>query len=133
MKVNRIAISLFLLVHHVIAILHGGAHTDLAIFLPPYKDFFVIAVMIILPIIAIILVWTRLVRWGLLLLACSMAAALLFDVYHHYILVSPDNIAHLPHGTDEQHMHFTWTANAIAALQFIGTLWAGYLFVKSDR
>jgi hypothetical protein len=47
-----------------------------------------------------------------------MFGSLLFGVYHHYILVSPDHVAHLPAG-DSQGL-FRLTAAAMAVVELAG-------------
>ena len=127
MRPQAIIVTVFLILHHAVAVMHGGVHTALEIFLPAAKNSFVIGIIIVLPILAVILVWTQFATAGLLVLMICMAGALVFDVYHHYILVSPDNIAHLPQGAHDQHAQFVWTAHALAVLQITGTGLAAYL------
>jgi hypothetical protein len=52
----------------------------------------------------------------------SMLGALLFGAYHHYVLVSPDNIGHLPSGSPESHSQFIASAAAIALLELTSAL-----------
>ena len=131
MKYQAIIVTLFVVIHHAIAAIHGGAHTDLQILLSPAQNGFVYIGIIALPLIAVILVWTRFATTGLVVLLISMAGALVFDIYHHYILVSPDNIAHLPHGPAHHHHQFIWTAHALAVLQAIGVVLAAYLLQRA--
>ena len=52
-----------------------------------------------------------------------MLAALAFGAVHHYVLVSPDHVAHLPEG-DAQGL-FRATAAAMLVLEAAGA-WAGW-------
>jgi hypothetical protein len=104
-------------VHLVATLWHGDAHQRLAIDLPPVKNVFVYLVILVAPVVAAVLVWTRRLEVGLGLFTFSMLGALLFGVYHHYVLVSPDNVAHLPHGAPRDHAHFITSAAAIALLE----------------
>ena len=76
-----------------------------------------------------ILVWTRLARWGYLLLALSMAGALGFGIYHHYIAVSSDHVAHLPPG-DAQTM-FQATAALLVLAESLAVAIGIYGYRKS--
>jgi len=42
--------------------------------------------------------------------------------YHHYILVSPDNVAHLPEGAAEAHARFISSAGISALLELASAL-----------
>jgi hypothetical protein len=57
---------------------------------------FIYAVVLGSPLVAAAFLWTRLALLGLLLLAASMAGALLFGVYHHYLAISPDHVVNVP-------------------------------------
>ena len=85
---------------------HGNAHTELAIALSPENNAFVLIVIFIAPLVAASIVWTRFALVGLWMFFLSMLGALLFGAYHHYILVSTDNIGHLPHGSANAHSTF---------------------------
>lgn len=122
-----ILITAVLTIHHVVAYLHGEVHSDIPVILSSWQNLFIYVVTMILPIVAVGLVWTRYALNGFLLLALSMAGSLLFGIYHHYILVSPDNIAHLPAAPIELHSQFIWTAHALAILQAVGGILAIYL------
>ena len=131
---QRSVITALVAVHLVASFWHGGAHTELSVDLSPIQLTFVISVILLAPIAAGVLVWTRFVTIGLWLLLLSMAAALLFGVYHHYILVSPDNIAHLPDGTHEAHAGFIGSAASLALLELAAALYGAFcLGVRSAR
>ncbi|HVO27630.1 MAG TPA: hypothetical protein VMW56_28815 [Candidatus Margulisiibacteriota bacterium] len=86
------------LVHGVIAVLHGAAHTDLGIQMTAAENAFINVVIVAAPVVAAMALWTRFMRAGAILLAVSMAGSLLFGAYHHYAVISPDHVAHLPAG-----------------------------------
>ncbi len=125
--VHRSIITALVAVHLAANLWHGGAHTALAVDLPPEKLAFVIAVILIAPVVAAVLVWTRFLTVGVWLLLLSMLGALLFGVYHHYILVSPDNVAHLPNGPVEVQGRFIGSAALLAILELTGSLYAAYV------
>ena len=123
---TRIVITSLVVVHLVATLWHGNAHTQLGIGLPPWKTAFVFFVILIAPIVAGILVWTRYVPVGLWVLFLSMLGALLFGVYHHYVMVSPDNVGHLPAGSPESHTQFISSAAAIASLELAAALYGAF-------
>jgi len=113
-------------IHLVATLWHGSAHTTLGITLPPEKNLFVYIVILIAPLVAAVLVWTRYVSIGLWVFTLSMIGALLFGAYHHYVLVSPDNIGHLPPGSAEAHARFIDSAAAIALLELASALYGAF-------
>jgi hypothetical protein len=52
--------------------------------------------------------------------------ALLFGAYHHYILVSPDNIGYLPHAPADAHSTFIDSAAALALLELASALYGAF-------
>jgi hypothetical protein len=105
--------------HGVVVWFHGAAHKDLGVGLAPWEHLFVDVVILAAPVVALILVWTPLVRWGYLVLALSMFGALVFGVYHHYMAVSPDHVAHLPAG--DAQTAFKLTAALLVVTEAFGT------------
>jgi len=97
---NRFALAATLLVviHHLIAFVHGNAHEQLGVGLDPWQQAFVWVVITILPVVAAMFYWTRFQEAAALLLFASMLASLLFGVYFHFIFASPDHVSHLPEG-----------------------------------
>src|SRR5512144_1881504 len=92
----KIALTALGAVHLVVAIWHGAAHTELAVTLSPGQNFFVFAVIVLAPLVAVGLLWTRYVGLALWLFLAAMCAALLFGAYYHYVFISPDHVHHLP-------------------------------------
>jgi hypothetical protein len=123
---NRIVITALVAIHLAASLWHGSAHTQLGIALPPEKTAFVFVVILIAPIVAAVLVWTRYVSIGLWMFGLAMLGALLFGAYHHYVMVSPDNIGHLPTGSPESHSQFITTAAVIALLELASALFSAF-------
>lgn len=133
---RKLVISALVAVHLAASLWHGSAHTRLAINLPAAKTLFVFIVILIAPIVAALLVWTRYISIGLWVLFLSMLGSFLFGVYHHYLLVSPDNIRHLPAGSPEAHSQFITSAGIIALLELASALYAAYClrnYLKPQR
>ena len=80
------------LFHLLVNILHGTAHSRLQIGLDLLGQLFVAVVILLGPLLAMALLWTRFQRAGLILLGVSMAASLLFGVYYHFVIASPDEV-----------------------------------------
>jgi sec-independent protein translocase protein TatC len=120
---TRVAVSTLAAVHLAATIWHGSAHSVLAVTLPPAKNLFVLVVIVILPVLAAALAWTRWIKPAVWLFALSMLAALAFGVYHHYLVVSPDHVAHLPAGSPAAQSRFIWSAGTIAVLEALATLY----------
>jgi hypothetical protein len=65
------------LLHFVTNIAHAAAHLKLNVLLNRVDAAFIIAIILLCPLIAMVLLWTSRVRLGLFLLTFSMGAALL--------------------------------------------------------
>ena len=90
--------TLAVLIYALINVGHAWAHQDLGVGMSRWQNAFILVVLGLAPIAAAVLLWTAHARVGVLLLGGSMAAALVFGSYFHYIAVSPDHVAHLPDG-----------------------------------
>ena len=106
------------LAHLVVSIVHGRAHDSLAVGLSSWQNLYVLTVIIIAPLIAMVLIWTRLARPGLVLLVISMAGSLIFGIAYHYVVISPDHVSHLPPG-DAQGL-FRTTALLLVLTELFG-------------
>ena len=123
---TRLVITGLVAVHLVASVWHANAHTSLAVFLPAAKTLFVYIVILLAPLVAAALVWTRYFSIGLWVLFLSMLGSFLFGAYHHYVMVSPDNIGHLPAGSPKMHSQFITSAGVIALLELAGALYGAY-------
>lgn len=123
---SKIAITVLVVAHLGVAILHGRAHSALAVTLSGFQNAFVLLVIVIAPIVAGALAWTRHVRIGVWIFVLSMTGALVFGVYYHYILVSPDNVAHLPGDGLGAHSTFIGTAGALAVLELVSAVYGAF-------
>jgi CHASE2 domain-containing sensor protein len=113
------------LAHLVVSIVHGRAHEGLRVGLSNWQNIYVLTVILIAPLIAMLLTWTRLARSGLILLVISMAGSLIFGVAYHYVVISPDHVSHIPPG-DAQGL-FRTTALLLVLTELFGVvvgLWA---------
>ena len=124
---SRIALTALGVVHLFVAISHGAAHTELAVALSPAQNFFVYVVIVLAPLVAVGLLWTRYVRVALWLFLTAFCASLLFGTYYHYVFVSPDNIQHLPAGSAAAHSRFALTAALLALIELAAALCAAFI------
>src|SRR5678815_189140 len=85
---RRILITALVAVHLVASLWHGNLHSQLSINLSPTQTLFVLVVILLAPIVAAALVWTRYDFSGVWVFFLSMLGSFLFGVYHHYVMVS---------------------------------------------
>jgi hypothetical protein len=90
--------SAIVLIHLLVATLHGVAHRHLGIGLSVNQQLFVVFVITLAPLLAMVFTWTRLRTTGAALLLIAMAGSLIFGVANHYLIVSPDHVSHLAGG-----------------------------------
>jgi len=114
----RILAVAIIVLHAAILAGHDSAHRSLGVDLAPWQIVFAYSVIVAGPLVSAALLFTRRARVGFALLAISMVGALVFGAYHHYILVSPDHVHHLPAG-DAQPL-FRATAAAMAVVELVG-------------
>ena len=105
-------------VHGLVNAAHAAAHSELGVEMSKCQETFILLVIGLSPLVAAVLLWTAYARLGAVLLAGSMAAALVFGGYYHYIAVSPDHVEHLPPG-DARGL-FRASAVFVAASQALG-------------
>ncbi len=105
-------------IHAAVLLGHDSAHRELGVYLNTWQTIFAYLVVIVAPVLAALLVFTAYPCLGFALLAISMLSSLIFGVYHHYILVSPDHVSHLPAG--ESRGLFRATAAVMGVLELSG-------------
>jgi len=124
--VIKVVLAIFVLVHLLGNLWHGNAHATLEITLPGSKTAFVVIFILIGPVLGAILTWTRHAVSGSWIVGISMVGSVVFSVYHHFVLISPDNVEHLPPGTPEAHAQFSSSAEFIALAALFAALMAFY-------
>ena len=127
MKQGAILIAVLVIVHHIVAFIHGEAHNELAIMLSMFQQSIIFVVITALPVIGVILLWTPYRIIGLYSIIIGMVVGLVFGIYYHYLFVSPDHISHLPKGPTGVRETFTWTAAALAIFEGLSAAVASYL------
>jgi len=93
--VNRVNkyVTVLVVAHLLINIVHGAAHRELHVTLPLAGMLFVIVVILLCPLLALALLWTPQKRLGLLLLTISMAASSVFGLYNHFLVRGGDHVS----------------------------------------
>jgi hypothetical protein len=98
LKYSRVWVTVAVVAHLIVTLLHGQAHTRLGVGLSEWQQVYVMTVILVAPILALVLSFTRYVRAGVWLLFVSMLGSLIFGACYHYLIISPDHVAHLPAG-----------------------------------
>jgi hypothetical protein len=115
-------LTIIVIAHLIVNLLHGRAHTELGVGLISWQQLYVVAVILLAPLIGLVLSWTRYNRAGLWLLFASMLGSLIFGACYHYIIISNDHVAHLPPG-DARGM-FRVTALLLLITEAVGVVLA---------
>jgi hypothetical protein len=120
---TRLMVAIIVLGHLVVNVLHGHAHRSLGVGLNNWQQLYVVAVILIAPLVALGLSLTRYLRAALGLLFVSMLGALVFGACYHYVIISPDHVAHLPAG--DARGSFRVTAMLLLIIEALGVGLAG--------
>lgn len=123
---TRIVMTLLVLLHLWPNLRHGAAHEALDVPPPPGWTWFVYLVILLLPVLATVAIWTRWMVPALWVLAIAFLSSTCFGVYHHYVRVSIDNVHHLPDGPEAVQDAFASSAAAIASLELAITVVAAF-------
>ena len=94
MKIAQYGTAIVIL-HAIAHGLHGLAHLEIPVALSSSQSVFIGVVILLTPIIAAVLLWTSFAHIGGWLLIGSMTGAILFGIYNHFIVISPDHISHV--------------------------------------
>ena len=123
--------TIAVLAHLIVAVVHGQAHTRLGVGLSNSQQLYVLAIIVLAPLVALALSYTRYARAGLWLLLASMLGSLIFGVVYHYIIISPDHVAHLPSG--EARGLFRVTAVLLSITETFGVVVAAMALRSMQR
>jgi hypothetical protein len=121
---TRVLVTIAVLAHLVVNVLHGQAHTSLGVGLNAFQQVYVLAVVLVAPLVALALSFTRYAKAALWLLLVSMLGSFIFGGLYHYVIVSTDHVAHLPPG-DARGM-FRITALLLLVTEAFGVIVAGH-------
>ena len=124
-------VAIAVVVHLVVVLLHGQAHTRLGVGLSAWQQVYVFAVILVAPLVALAFSFTRFTRTGVWLLLASMLGSLVFGACYHYLIISPDHVAHLPAG--EAGGLFRITALLLLITEAFGAIVAAMLLRTSFK
>ena len=127
----RALVTIAVLAHLIVNVLHGQAHTSLGVGLSNWQNVYVLTVIVVAPLLALALTFTRYARVGLWLLLVSMLGSFIFGGLYHYVIISPDHVSHLPPG--EARGLFRGTAMLLLITEALGLLVAAIALQRSDR
>jgi Na+/proline symporter len=129
--VRRLALAA-VIAHAIVLIFHSAAHQILGVEASPTQTLFIVTVIITAPVLAGILLWRRVERFGAVLLTCSMAGSLIFGVYNHFVVSSPDHVSHVSGMSPASWaIIFQVTAFLLALTEALG-VFAGTLTLKKS-
>ena len=105
------------LVHLLVSMIHGAAHTGASVPMSQAANLFVFVVILAGPLIGLVIsVWAK--RLGGVVVALTMAASLIFGVVNHFIIDSPDHVSHIAAPWSRL---FAITAVLLAITELLGT------------
>lgn len=123
-----------ILTHFALSIAHGLAHAHLAIALTIAQKIFIAAVIVAAPLLTGYYIWKFRLRLGSAILAISMAGALAFGVYYHFIANGPDNVDYnRPAAPANWRNLFEDTSIDLALIEGLGVFAGVALFLKSRK
>ena len=114
---QKITAAVIVTLHLLVVLGHGRAHAQLHIQASTWQTTFIAAVIVIGPVLAMALLWTRLQKIGFILLSITMVGSLFFGVAYHFLIPSSDNALELHSGYWESlfRTSATWLAGIEAA------------------
>jgi hypothetical protein len=128
----RTAATVIVLAHLAVSLLHGAAHSGAAVPLSALQNAFVWIVILAGPLVALWMIWTGR-RFGPELLALTMGGSLVFGIVNHFVVESPDHVAHIT--SEAWRLPFQLSAAGLALLEAVGTAvgirwWAATRFAR---
>lgn len=119
-----------IIVHTVVAFVHGAAHEVLGVQLSRAQLIYIVLVIMLAPLAAGLLLWKGLKTEGAALLVCSLFGALIFGVFNHFVSMSPDHVSHVAALPQKSWAFvFSVTAALLALVEAFG-IWAGLRVLK---
>lgn len=111
-------ITLLVLLHLAVAVLHGRAHVGAVVPVSTMSNIFILAVIVAAPLVGVAVLWFFSIEGGAWLLAVSLAASLVFGVVNHFVLESPDHVAQV---AAQWRVLFGTTAVLLAVTEALGS------------
>lgn len=92
MKIAKYGTALAI-IHTIANGIHGLAHIKIPVALSLFQSSFVGIVILLIPLVAVVLLWTQFYRSGSWLLLGSIGGSFLFGLYNHFVVISPDHVS----------------------------------------
>jgi hypothetical protein len=118
------------IVHFGVAAVHGFAHSRANVTLSPASTLFVVAVILIGPVLGVIVRRVGLPREGAWGIAAMMAAALTFGLVNHFLIQGADHVGHV---AEPWRLLFGTTAALLAVTEAFGAAVAVWCAVRAGR
>jgi hypothetical protein len=112
--------AMVVLMHTVVMLVHGAAHTRLNIELSPWANIYVLGIVGIGPIAGLLLLRWSQQRSGATILFTTMIGALLFGLWKHFIALGADHVMHVQ--ASPWRLPFQATAVLLAASEAAGAV-----------
>lgn len=112
----KTALIVVVLVHLVVAFMHGLAHAQARVTPSLMATLFIYIVILAGPLIGLAVMRVA-GRTGAWIVATTLAGALIFGIVNHFVIESPDHIAHIDR---EWRTLFTTTAVLLAVTEALG-------------
>jgi hypothetical protein len=106
--------------HLLVSFAHGAAHTGAQVPLSLAANLFVWIVVLLGPLAGLAVSWPAR-RAGSWLVAVTLAASFVFGVVNHFVIASPDHVAHVD---PQWRSLFATTAVLLAATELAGAILA---------
>ena len=119
-------VAIVVMLHLIISLVHGMAHAQAQITMSAAANMFIYIVILAGPLLGLLLVW-RDQRIGGGLIAVTLGASFVFGLVNHFLLISPDHVAHV---TEQVRPLFTATAVLLALTEAAGAVLAVRLFTS---
>lgn len=120
MKTAQLSLTVVVLAHLVVSAIHGMAHDRAQVPLSLWANAFVYVVILAGPLLGLALTWWS-SRAGAWVVGLAMAGSFVFGVVNHFLLSSPDHIAHVD---PQWRPLFTVTAVLLALTEALGVVLA---------
>jgi hypothetical protein len=116
----RASLAASVMLHFVVLLWHGTAHTHVPVPLTALQTAFVGFVIFLLPLLGAGLLWTNRRRTAAWLITLSMLGSLLFGFINHFMRASPDYVLAVP--AHAWRHSFILSAALLAVTETIGTV-----------
>ena len=104
-------------VHLIVSLIHGAAHSGAQVALGPAGTMFVYVVILAGPLVGLAVAW-RSPQTGAAIVALAMAGSLVFGLVNHFLIPGTDHVAHV---APAWRTMFASTAALLVLLEAAGT------------